>query len=99
MILAMATIILGTVAFGSLTMGYFLCPTTIIEWCIYALATALLFFPGLLSGWTPVPKIGADLIGIGLWALVYLMQKARIKRNPNLLLPDKKHTAHMEAHA
>ena len=44
-ILTWITIILGTVAFGSLTMGYLLCPMTIWEWAVMAVATALLFFP------------------------------------------------------
>ena len=81
------TIFLGTIAFGSLTMGYFLCPTTVFEWIIAAFATAILFFPEIISSWTPLPKIAVDLIGIGLWALIYLMQKIRIKADPSLTLP------------
>jgi TRAP transporter 4TM/12TM fusion protein len=86
-ILAIVTITLGTIAFGSVTMGYFLCPTNVLEWIVAAVATALLFFPQLLSSWTPVPKIGADLIGIGLWVLVYFSQKMRIRKDPTLTLP------------
>ena len=86
-ILAIITITLGTIAFGSVTMGYFLCPTNVLEWLVAAAATALLFFPQLLSSWTPVPKIGADLIGIGLWVLVYFSQKMRIRKDPTLTLP------------
>ena len=52
----MITIILGTVAFGSLTMGYFLCPTTIYEWIVYAIATLILFFPHTVT-WV----LGVDL--------------------------------------
>ena len=91
-LLAYITITLGTIAFGSLTMGYMLCPTTWYEWIVFAAATALLFFPGLLHSWTPVPKLGADFIGIGLVAVVYLSQKARIKKDPTLTLSiDKRH--------
>jgi TRAP-type uncharacterized transport system fused permease subunit len=83
------TIILGTFAFGSLTMGYFLCGTTIIEWVIFALATLLLFFPKIVP-WIigiPVPILIVDMVGIGLWAVVYFSQKIRIRKDPTLALP------------
>jgi len=64
-----------------------LCPTNWYEWVVFAAATALLFFPGLLHSWTPVPKLGADFIGIALVALVYLSQRMRIKKDPSLTLP------------
>jgi TRAP transporter 4TM/12TM fusion protein len=88
-ILAMITITMGTIAFGSLTMGYFLCSTNLVEWIICAIATLLLFFPDLLpwASGLPVPKILVDFIGIGLWVLVYMMQKVRIKKDPTLTLP------------
>ncbi|RJX30465.1 MAG: TRAP transporter fused permease subunit [Desulfarculus sp.] len=88
-ILDMITIVLGTIAFGSLTMGYMLCPTSIVEWFIFALATLLLFFPQafpLITGLKVHPTI-VDLLGVALWVLVYFMQKFRIKRNPSLTLP------------
>ena len=64
-ILTWITIILGTVAFSSLTMGYLLCPTNILEWAILALATALLFFPELLPWATSmdIPTFWADILG------------------------------------
>jgi TRAP transporter 4TM/12TM fusion protein len=85
----MITIILGTIAFGSLTMGYFLCATTIYEWIICAVATLILFFPHMVMAVTgiDVPTFIVDLTGIGLWVLVYFMQKIRIRRNPTLTLP------------
>jgi len=88
-ILAYITITLGTIAFGSLTMGYMLCATTILEWFIFAVATTLLFFPALLVSVTGLSeaKYFADFIGMALWGVVYLMQKARIKRDPTLTLP------------
>jgi hypothetical protein len=85
----MITIILGAIAFGSLTMGYFLCPTRVIEWVISATATLLLFFPGLVQ-WISnidVPIIIIDGIGIGLWVVVYFMQKIRIRKDSTLTLP------------
>ena len=85
----MITIILGTIAFGSLTMGYFLCPTNILEWVICAVATLILFFPHMIMAVTgiDVPTFIVDASGIGLWVLVYFMQKIRIRRDPTLILP------------
>jgi TRAP transporter 4TM/12TM fusion protein len=83
------TIILGTIAFGSLTMGYFLCGMKIVEWVVCALATLLLFFPHILlwaTGWD-VPTLLVDGLGIAFWAAVYFMQKIRIRRDPTLVLP------------
>jgi TRAP-type uncharacterized transport system fused permease subunit len=85
-VMAYATITLGTIAFGSVTMGYFACPTNILEWVIMAGATALLFFPNILHAWLPYDVL-ADFIGIGLLAAVWFMQKMRIKRDPALVLP------------
>ena len=62
-------------------MGYLLCPTNVPEWLIFAVATLLLFFPGIPGGLgVPIPKIFVYLVGIGLWVLVYAMQKVRIKK-------------------
>ncbi len=85
----MITIVLGTIAFGSLTMGYFLCPTNIIEWIISAVATLILFFPHLIK-WIigfEMPTFIVDGLGIALWVVVFFMQKVRIRRNPDLTLP------------
>jgi TRAP transporter 4TM/12TM fusion protein len=85
----MITIILGTIAFGSLTMGYFLCPTNILEWIICAVATLILFFPHMIMAITGIdaPTFAVDAAGIGLWVLVFFMQKFRIRNNPTLTLP------------
>jgi len=85
------TIVLGTIAFGSLTMGYFLCPTTVLEWIICAVATLLLFFPKLVHWAVGVdfPTLIVDAAGIGLWVLVFFMQKVRIRKNPHLTDPIK----------
>lgn len=85
----MITIVLGTFAFGSLTMGYFLCPTNVVEWVISAVATLLLFFPHMVK-WMigmDMPTFIVDAIGIGLWVVVFFMQKVRIRNNPDLTLP------------
>jgi TRAP transporter 4TM/12TM fusion protein len=83
------TIIMGTIAFGSLTMGYFLCGMKITEWVICAVATLLLFFPRIVP-WAvniDIPTLIIDGLGIGLWVVVYFMQKVRIARDPNLTKP------------
>jgi TRAP transporter 4TM/12TM fusion protein len=84
------TITLGTIAFGSLTMGYLSCGMNIFEWIIMAVATIILFFPGLVHTvlhFLSLPSLAVDGIGIALWAIVFFMQKARIKINPTLILP------------
>jgi TRAP transporter 4TM/12TM fusion protein len=85
----MFTIVLGTIAFGALTMGYFLCSTTIFEWTLAAVATLLLFFPKLLVWATglDIPTLMVDGIGIGLWVAVFFLQKIRIRKDPTLTLP------------
>jgi TRAP transporter 4TM/12TM fusion protein len=83
------TIVLGTIAFGSLTMGYFLCPLSVPEWLTCAFATLLLFFPDLPLWATGVelPLACIDAAGISLWVLVYFLQKQRLRKNPSLILP------------
>jgi type IV secretory pathway TrbD component len=70
-------------------MGYFLCPTTILEWIICALATLILFFPHMIMAITGIdlPTFMVDAFGIGLWVLVFFMQRIRIRRDPTLTLP------------
>jgi type IV secretory pathway TrbD component len=88
-IVTFTTITLATVAFGSLTMGYLACGMNILEWVIMAVATAILFFPGLVHAalHVDVPAFLVDGVGILLWVLVFVLQKIRIKANPTLTLP------------
>ena len=89
-IMAFITITLATVAFGSLTMGYLACGMNILEWVIMAVATIILFFPGLIHGLfhgLDLPSLVVDGVGIILWGVVFLLQKARIKAHPWLTLP------------
>ncbi len=84
------TIILGTIAFGSLTMGYFLCGMKIFEWTLAAISTLFLFFPHLINYlvfWVDLPTYVVDAFGIGLWVIVFFMQKIRIRKDPTLTLP------------
>ncbi len=88
-IMTFATIALATVAFGSVTMGYLSCGMNVLEWIIMAVATAILFFPDLGHIMLPfgLPNWSIDVLGIALWGTVFLLQKARIAKNPNLTLP------------
>ncbi|MFH2054103.1 MAG: TRAP transporter fused permease subunit [bacterium] len=88
--MAFLTIALGTIAFGSLTMGYLACGMSLLEWGIMAIATLILFFPGIIHAVTPtvdLPSLAVDGLGIILWGLVFLIQKGRIRRDPTLVLP------------
>ncbi len=88
-VMTFLTIFLGTIAFGSLTMGYLSCGMNIFEWVIMAVATAILFFPGLVHSVLHIqaPDLVVDVVGIGLWIVVFLLQKARIRKDPTLTLP------------
>ena len=57
--------LLGTIAFGALTVGYLQRTTTVLEWVVLAAATFLCYYPDL---WT-------DIIGVGLVTLLWLFQK------------------------
>jgi len=88
-VMTFTTITLATIAFGSVTMGYLSCGMNPLEWIIMAVATSILFFPDLGHAVLPfdVPNLTIDVAGIVLWATVFLLQKARIAKNPNLTLP------------
>ncbi|PLY02383.1 MAG: C4-dicarboxylate ABC transporter permease [Desulfuromonas sp.] len=62
--------ILGTIAFSSLTMFYWLRKTSLPEWLMLAAATILLYWPTLLT----------DAIGIVLTAIVLFLQIAKNKK-------------------
>ncbi|MCS7171836.1 MAG: TRAP transporter permease [Armatimonadetes bacterium] len=62
--------VVGTVAFSIMSTGYFLVRTTVLEWGVLAAATVLCF----------IPTLATDLVGIGLFALVYLWQRRRRMR-------------------
>lgn len=83
------TCILGTMTFSMVTMGYFKCPTNIFEWIVAALGTIILLFPRVVPGVTglEIPILAIDVIAICFFAVVYISQKFRIKKNPTLTLP------------
>jgi TRAP transporter 4TM/12TM fusion protein len=63
--------ILGTIAFSSLTMFFWLRRTNILEWVLLAAGTVLLYWPTIIT----------DLAGIALVALVLFSQVARNKKD------------------
>ena len=65
---------LGTIAFSSLMMGYWIRRTSIFEWILLAGATFLLFWPTFLT----------DGIGLVIVAGIFFMQKAKNKREAAL---------------
>ncbi len=87
-IMTFVTITMATIAFGSLTMGYLSCGMNIPEWVIMAIATIILFFPHVVHKvGLDLPDLAIDALGIVLWGVVFLMQKARISNDPSLTLP------------
>jgi len=65
---------LGTIAFSSLMMGYWIRRTSVVEWMLLAPATVLLYWP------TPI----TDIAGACVVALVWFMQKSKNKRDEAL---------------
>jgi TRAP transporter 4TM/12TM fusion protein len=88
-IITYLTCALGTVTFSMLTMGYFMCPTSIPEWIVAAFGTILLLFPHILYDiiGLNLNEFIVDFIAISLFITVYLMQKYRIRKDPGLTLP------------
>jgi TRAP transporter 4TM/12TM fusion protein len=87
--LTFLTTALGTVTFSALTMGYLYCPTNAIEWIVAAVGTVLLLFPMIVTEGLDVDvhRFVIDFVAIALFVSVYLMQRYRVRKNPNLLLP------------
>ena len=83
------TCALGTITFSALTMGYFVCPTNVLEWLTAAVGTVLLLFPHVLyeTFGLDINPLLVDVLAVALFGAVYLMQKIRIKKDPDLLLP------------
>jgi pyruvate/2-oxoglutarate dehydrogenase complex dihydrolipoamide acyltransferase (E2) component len=68
---------LGTIAFSSLTMFYWLRKTSMPEWVMLAFATVLLYWPTLIT----------DGIGIALTAAVLFMQITKNKKDKAAATP------------
>lgn len=70
-LMSFVSAILGTIAFSSLTMFYWIRRTTVFELLLLASATVLLYWPTIVT----------DLIGIALVGAVWLMQLAKNRRD------------------
>ena len=74
------TAFVGMIAFSCATMGYFLTTTNILERILFMTIVPFMFLPKIIEA-----KLGLGdhyisyLIGFGIFAILYLMQKARIK--------------------
>lgn len=76
-IMSFVSATLGTIAFSSLTMFYWIRRTTILEWLMLAPATVLLYWP----------TISTDIIGIGLVGMVWFMQWTKNRRDRMTAVP------------
>lgn len=70
-IMAFGSAIIGTLAFSALTMGYLVRKTTLLEWIIFAAGTFMCYHPNRTL----------DLLGIGVFLGVYILQKYKNKRD------------------
>lgn len=75
------TAFIGMVAFSSATMGHFLISTNIVERLLFLLIVPFMFLPRIMEA-----KLGLGdhhvsfLIGIGIFVIIYFMQKMRMKK-------------------
>jgi TRAP-type uncharacterized transport system fused permease subunit len=66
-LMAIASAVIGTVAFSILSTGYFLVRTTLVEWSVLAIATPLAF----------IPTLETDIAAFALFGAIYLWQRRR----------------------
>lgn len=66
---AVASAVIGTVAFSIMSTGFFLIRTTLVEWLLLAAATVLAFIPGLVT----------DATAIGIFVAVYFWQRRGLR--------------------
>ena len=75
------TAFIGMIAFSCATMGYFLTTTNILERILFMSIVPFMFLPRIMEAKLSLGDHHvAYLIGIGIFAVLYLMQKARIKK-------------------
>ncbi len=76
------TAVMGMFAFSSATQGYFLTKINILERVLFLAIVPLMFLPNMVAKWT---GLGSEyipyIIGATIYAGIYLMQKAKIKRD------------------
>jgi TRAP transporter 4TM/12TM fusion protein len=71
---ALASAVVGTVAFSIMSTAFFLTRTTLVEWLALAIATFLAF----------MPSIQTDVAAFGIFAAVYFSQRRRLEGRTKL---------------
>ena len=78
--------VVGMFAFSSATQSYFLIKTTLIERLAFFLIVPLMLVPNMTQKWLSLPhEYVSYAIGLGIYALLYIVQKKRIKLDPTTL--------------
>jgi TRAP transporter 4TM/12TM fusion protein len=74
--------VLGMFAFSSATQGYFLTKVNLFERLLFLLIVPFMFIPNMMAGWLGYgSEYLSYAIGFGIYVAIYLMQKAKIKRD------------------
>lgn len=75
------TAFIGMIAFSCSTMGYFLTKTNILERVLFMTIVPFMFLPKIMESNLSLGDHHISyLIGIGIFAVLYLIQKARVKK-------------------
>ena len=75
------TAFIGMIAFSCATMGYFLTKTNILERILFMTIVPFMFLPKIMESNLSLGDHHISyLIGIGIFAVLYLIQKARVKK-------------------
>jgi TRAP-type uncharacterized transport system fused permease subunit len=72
----------GMFAFSSATLGYFLTKVNLLERLLFLAIVPLTMIPNLTAQWLGYGnEYLSYAIGVGIYVIIYLMQKAKIKRD------------------
>ena len=75
------TAFIGMIAFSCATMGYFLTKTNILERILFVVIVPFMFLPKIMESNLSLGDHHISyLIGIGIFAVLYLIQKARVRK-------------------
>lgn len=78
--------VLGMFAFTSLTQGFILVKTTLIEWLILIPIIPLMMLPKIMAAHLGLPSHYLSyIIGLGLYAIVYFGQRVKYKKQQHAL--------------
>jgi TRAP-type uncharacterized transport system fused permease subunit len=76
------TAVLGMFAFSSATQGYFLTKVNILERLLFLVIVPFMFIPNMTAHWLGYNvEYISYAIGIAIYVMLYLLQKAKIKRD------------------